>query len=86
VVFRVAQQLVACGYVGTCNHTETVRKTTRSTFVEVAAVKRFTDEFASSQELAVRFGTHDRVLVPELTGRGIMPAIRRDLVGQHFYR
>lgn len=44
------------------------------------------EEFASSQEVAVGQGTHVRIRVPELKRRGIMPAISRDLVGQHFYR
>jgi hypothetical protein len=63
-----------------------VRIATRAQFVQKGAARRFMEEFASSQEIAVRYGTHVRILVPELKRRGIMPAIGRDLVGQHFYR
>jgi hypothetical protein len=78
--------LVDSGYIEATSFEEVGRKATRAEFITVEAARRFQKAYVPAHELAMRLGTHVRVLVPRLEKAGIRPAILKVDAGRYYYR
>lgn len=80
--FYICRALADAGYLGSPSADPRDR---RACHFEPAAIAAFLADYEGAFDVAMRFGTHARVLLPKLARHGIVPAIAKEKVGKAYF-